>query len=179
MTVNKVVRLGSINTGRRWARVYCKIEFKEGKLSISGVEGPLSSGNALGSCGQIDMHLRDKQHAIKLAPGWTRSNLAKFFDVWKDWHLNDMKAGTPAQMAELAKHTFPGYPTNHYEWACAILKDAGLYEVQTGREVQNANGQFVPETYKYGSAWLREDVPQDVIEFLTGLPDTDMQPAWV
>lgn len=33
--------------------------------------------------------------------------------------------------------------------------------------------------YKYGSAWLREELPAEVVEFLTSLPDTDKTPAWV
>lgn len=33
--------------------------------------------------------------------------------------------------------------------------------------------------YKYGSAWLKEELPQDVIDFLMELPDTDIKPAWV
>jgi hypothetical protein len=33
--------------------------------------------------------------------------------------------------------------------------------------------------YKYGSAWLKEEVPVEVIEFLRGLPDADITPAWV
>lgn len=32
--------------------------------------------------------------------------------------------------------------------------------------------------YKYGSAWLKESVPADVLAWLRGLPDADMQPAW-
>ena len=33
--------------------------------------------------------------------------------------------------------------------------------------------------HKYGSAWLREELPADVVAFLGGLPDTDQAPAWV
>jgi hypothetical protein len=33
--------------------------------------------------------------------------------------------------------------------------------------------------YKYGSSWLKEEVPQDVIDFLKSLPDASKQPAWV
>ncbi len=33
--------------------------------------------------------------------------------------------------------------------------------------------------YKYGSAWLFEEIPADVIEWLFSLPDTDTTPAWV
>ena len=98
MTVNKVVRLGDVEVykGKR-ADVFCKIEFTDGKLSISGVEGPKRNGDAWGSCGQIDMHLRDQQDSIGLASSWTREMLAQFFDVWRKWHLNDLTAGSPAQ----------------------------------------------------------------------------------
>jgi hypothetical protein len=34
-----------------------------------------------------------------------------------------------------------------------------------------------PETnYRYGSAWLREEVPQDVLTWLQSLPETDKLP---
>lgn len=33
--------------------------------------------------------------------------------------------------------------------------------------------------YGYGSAWIKEDVPQEVIDWLFALPDTRTQPAWV
>lgn len=32
--------------------------------------------------------------------------------------------------------------------------------------------------YKYGNAWLYEALPQDVIEFLEGLPESEREPAW-
>jgi hypothetical protein len=33
--------------------------------------------------------------------------------------------------------------------------------------------------YKYGTSWLKEDVPEDVIRWLGNLPDTKKTPAWV
>lgn len=33
--------------------------------------------------------------------------------------------------------------------------------------------------YKYGSSWMHEDVPQEVIDWLFALPDTKVTPAWV
>lgn len=33
--------------------------------------------------------------------------------------------------------------------------------------------------YKYGSAWQKEEVPQEVIDWLFNLPDTKTEPAWV
>ena len=174
--MNKVVRIGTGKTyGGRGYSIFCKVEYKDGKLSISGVEGPTASGNALGACGQIDMHLRSEQHNIKLAPGWTRAKLAKFFEVWEQWHLNDMKAGTPVQEAYLKEHAaeYEAFKAkaskyvSHYEWATDALNKAGL------------NPAPDKPGYAYGSAWLSTEVPSDVIEFLEALPDTDKQPAWV
>lgn len=33
--------------------------------------------------------------------------------------------------------------------------------------------------YKYGSSWRKEEVPEDVIEWLFNLPETERNPAWV
>lgn len=33
--------------------------------------------------------------------------------------------------------------------------------------------------YKYGTAWIKEDVPEEVIEWLFSLPDAYKTPAWV
>lgn len=33
--------------------------------------------------------------------------------------------------------------------------------------------------YEYGSSWLTEEVPEDVIEWLSNLPDTTVEPAWI
>jgi len=33
--------------------------------------------------------------------------------------------------------------------------------------------------YKYGTAWQREEVPQDVLDWLFALPDAERTPAWV
>lgn len=161
MNFNKIIRIGTNDAGN----VYCKIKFRDGKLSISGVEGPLKSGNARGSCGQINMSMKPRQFN-SFADGWDKKVLAKFLEYWDDWHLNDMKAGTPAQEAYLKAHKdeFPGYPVNRYNWACETLGAVGLHP---------DNG------YKYGSAWLKQEVPESVISFMQSLPDTDKAPAWI
>jgi hypothetical protein len=33
--------------------------------------------------------------------------------------------------------------------------------------------------YKYGTAWNKEELPEEVIEFLQSLPDTPIKPAWI
>ena len=69
--------------------------------------------------------------------------------VWERWHLNDMKAGTLAQEQYLREHPVTAvYPESHYEKASEALTAAGL---------NPDNG------YKYGSAWLREELPADVL----------------
>ncbi|MCK4723080.1 MAG: hypothetical protein KAT75_07240 [Dehalococcoidia bacterium] len=73
MELNKTVRLGMLRTaGGRSMSVFAKIELEDGNLSITGVEGPLPSGNCLGSCGQIDI---SHPHMEKLAPGWSQDML--------------------------------------------------------------------------------------------------------
>jgi len=178
--IEKTVRIGNGRThGGRGYSIFCRIEYTDGRLSITGVEGPLSSGNCLGGCGQIVMSLNEKENRLKIspAPGWTRGMIKRFFAVWEKWHLNDMRAGSPAQTAEIEKHIFPReYSSSHYSWACAILEDAGL-QPDAGYIHEGPNVE--PGPYKYGSAWLSVPVPADVLEFLEGLPVTDRQPAWV
>jgi hypothetical protein len=155
--MNKVIRVGRCPDGD----VYCKIELTNGKLSISGVIGPMANGNCRGSAGQIIM---SDWGITEYAPGWSPEAEKWFRDAWDRWHLNDMKAGTPAQEAELRKHEFPGYPVSHYDWSREVLTKAGL---------QPDNG------YSYGSKWLREEVPKFVVDFLESLPVADRKPVWV
>ncbi len=100
------------------------------------------------------------------AEGWTVRLEKRFRDVWRKWHLNDMKAGTPAQEAHLEALKASGVKpdSDHYRWALAVLVEAGL---------QPDNG------YSYGSKWLRQELPADVVAFLWSLPNSDRKPAWV
>lgn len=119
--MHKIVNIGTVpapdgRTGR--AEIFCKINTEAGKLSISGVIGPLKNGNARGSCGQIADDIREAMNAgeIKRAAGWeekpdTRGEwtgteyarvndpLVKFINVWDRWHLNDMRAACEHQRA--------------------------------------------------------------------------------
>jgi hypothetical protein len=172
----KVVRLGTAKTydGHAFS-IYCKIEYCNGRLSIFGVEGPTRGGNAIGGCGQIVTHLLEKDafREITPAPGWTMEAVERFLKTWDRWHLNDMQAGSPAQMAHLRKLSDEGdkHRSDYYGWATTVLGAAGLNP--------DPNYLHNHKPYRYGHARLREDVPDDVLEFLRALPDTDIQPAWV
>jgi hypothetical protein len=163
-TISKIVRIG---TGP-YGNVFCKIKFIDGKLSITGVEGPMRNGDAKGSCGQII--IMDEWNISTYAPGWSPELEAEFRTVWGAWHLNDMRAGSPAQHAYLDANPI-GNATDHYTRACAALRSAGLNP--------DPNYLHKGKPYAYGSAWLRDDVPESILTFLQSLPDTDLTPAWV
>ena len=82
------------------------------------------------------------------------------YDLWKKYHLNGMHAGTPIQEAFIAGLKTMGFKYD-YKRACILLKDAGLYEVEfTGKTIGR---MYDHEPYKYGSAWVIEDLPGDVL----------------
>ena len=240
--MKKIVRLGKTRIGNRLASVFCKIAITDGKLSICGVEGPQSNGDAVGGCGQIET---SKPEIEQLAPGWDAAMLACFWDTWRRWHLNNMRAGCEHQRAKYdpseeitlyyfrlskavdqARHdtetqaktcitkgqTFtptaeqtrlalladkitlaePNLPAN---LAGDYVANGPMYSGDTYNRASEKKtaGWVYPEEhpkgllckpcevcgYKYGSQWLREDLPADVIRFLESLPETDITPAWV
>ena len=147
----KVVRIGmSKDWDGKPFSTYCKINFVDGNLSISGVEGPTRDGNAQGFCGQIIAHDWD---FTEYAPGWDSDKVARFREVWKRWHLNSMRVGCEHQR-----------------------------EIDTTR-TEHTDGMLGKVCgvcgHRYGSSWLKVEVPEEVLTFLKGLPDTDRTPAWV
>ncbi len=158
----KIVNIGEFKqyNGKYYGNVYCKIIFKDGRLSISGVESPQSNGNCRGGVGQIYDSLNNID---KFNKGWNIGKLNGFIAIWKIWHLNDMRTGTPTQMRYLRMNNI-SRNANDYETACTILKTAGLY---------NINGK------KYGHSWYFEAVPEDVLQWLKDLQDSEDTPNWV
>lgn len=117
----------STNTPQ-YAPVFLRVEIKRkggvDRLSITGVVGPFRNGNAAGSCGQITDELISKGR--KLGGEWTPHLVRKLYDIWNEWHLNDMKAGTIRQ-TEFLRGRSDDNNSLSYEDACAALKNAGLY----------------------------------------------------
>jgi len=91
--MEKVMRVGTVKSGNRWASIFIKAKIDNDRLSISGVIGPLRNGNALGGCGQIDMEFAHrnendndprydnpiKPSEIRFAKGWDEE---KWFAYW-------------------------------------------------------------------------------------------------
>lgn len=78
--------------------------------------------------------------------------------VWKRWHLNDMQAGSPAQRAFLETHP----DLRGYDAVTTALTEAGLNP--------DANYLHNGKPYEYGTAWLKEDLPSEVIEEIQNWP---------
>ncbi len=159
--------------------VFCKITFDGRKLSITGVEGPKRNGDAFGGCGQIQL---DPTYA---AEGWTPALVAKLAETWERWHLNDMRAGCEHQRAEGwdKRPIDPSKPTHTYGKHFAEQRYDSwnmLVWVSRKEHPEGLLSEPCPTcSYKYGSAWLFEEIPADVLEFLHGLPDATTTPAWV
>jgi len=216
---------------------FAKVEFKDGKLSITGVIGPMYNGNSHGSCGQCH---REISEGTPVA-GWNEEMLAKFCEIWKRWHLNDLNPCCQHQRAlgwnELAKKEVT---LQHFKLKSEVhslqkaaeqaalnalrkgdsftptteqVKYAALpyfldiyrnlnaedekhyepYKSLSGHQETRVLGHVKPDEhsdgilcrpcpvcgYKYGTTWQREEVPQDVLDWLFALPASSRKPAWV
>lgn len=131
--------------GRGERRLCIYISFSEtGVLKMTGV-GPNGSG-------QINDCLLD-DNAVPME-GFTSHNLLTLYSFWSRWHLNDMRPGTPKQMIEVRK-LYKQNPECSYDDVCEHLKNKGIY---------------IDNGYRYGTRWLKEDVPELVIKWLFSLP---------
>lgn len=238
--MKKIVNPCMCKTFRDVSPAYAKIEYENGRLSISGVIGPTGSGNCKGSAGQCVDDIRKGEPT----EDWNSDMLQKFCDIWDRWHLNDMRPYCP-HMKELGWAEQAQEKVKVVKWtatrqamdkakeaekrAISCLKSGATF-VPTQDETMYANvsyhvvtyGDELPEHpefyefkesdclghsnmtyearghiqhtehglgllgkkcptcgYGYGTAWLREDVPQDVLDWLFALPDTRRRPAWV
>lgn len=246
-TLDKTVRVG---TRPGVGNVYCRIRFADGRLSISGVEGPKANGDCRGGAGQIVMGYahrdpadNDRRYAdsvpadaFTFASGWDADTWLRFVDVWETWHLNDMRAACEHQRgwdtgreillyhwrlddethkaqraakrdadAQLLEHgavtvsdetrallnlpwavvTVTADTPEHYTKPTEGLGVQHVERKTAGwvKPSEHPDGLLTKPCdvcgYKYGTKWLHEDVPADVLDFLAALPDTDRTPAWV
>ena len=124
--------------------VYVEFNPDSGRLSLSG-----TARGKMGGSGQVLEQVREGVPA----EGWRKRDCYELYKCWKRWHLNDLRAGTPKQ--EEAVREWKKKNQYDYKLVCDYLKTIGLYE---------DNG------YRYGTAWLKEEVPKEVIEWLYSLP---------
>ena len=166
----KTVNLGKGVNGT----IYVTIELTNNNLSISGVEGPTFNGNCLGSCGQIKDVV--KNNLTELAPGFTQKDIDTLLGIWELYHLNNMQAGCEHQRALdwKFKPIDPSKPLNTYgkhfdgqKVSCANM----LIWVSEKEHPQGLLGKPCPICgHKYGTKWLRIEVPAEVLQWLKDLP---------
>ena len=250
MNMHKVVNPGSVNISGRVVPVFCKIKIDDGRLSITGVEGPRTNGDAWGSAGQIEIGYKhgtaaydDKRYnepseLCEYAAGWDAATFGKFLDVWHLWHLNNMRAGCEhqrgagwdaservevvsyklthearklmysalerAQECAIEGRAFEASPVEREliglrkTWFQDVFSPpdadsslSGCYEV--AKREEKGVGWVHPHEhprgilckpcrvcgYRYGTAWKLEPLPDDVVAFLSSLPESTIVPAWV
>ena len=138
------------NSGRRNCKAAITWEIKDGRFSMCAeIWNPRETDCY--TCGQcVDT-------VAAYFPG--NAKVQRMVAIWRAWHLNDMEAGSPAQAAHLKtlgewKHGRDGF-TSHYDWALAELGKAGLQP--------DASYIHNGKPYAYGSAWLKRDLPADVL----------------
>lgn len=89
------------------------------------------------------------------------------YDLWKNYHLNDMHAGTPEQEKAIEEWWKTQGHKYDYKEICEYLKSINLYEVSVSTIDLKANPKYVgskEKTYKYGHDWLKEEIPEIDLE---------------
>lgn len=167
----------------KYGDVFVTITWEDGNLSLSGVEGPKGNGDATGSSGQIVDRLKE---LVTWDHQYDKAMTERLAQLWERWHLNDMHAGCEHQrdatwnerpidsskpLHAYGRH-FEGQRSDSWNMLAWITPD---------EHPEGLLGAPCPVCgYKYGTKWLREEVPQDVIDWLFSLPEGDkrLPMAW-
>lgn len=116
-----------------------------GEFTASG-HCKFCGGEMAGQC--LD-HMRDLLAAHSLEC----QKLDAILKYWPRYHLNHLNPGSPRQMAVFHGREAQGLPVD-YDTMCGILAAQGL--------LVDAEYQHNGRPYKYGEAWLKEELPAEV-----------------
>lgn len=157
--------------------VFVRVTWDGKRLSICGVEGPRSNGDCHGSAGQLE---RPDPNRIHLSEGWTIEMVGGLWDLWARWHLNDMRPGCEHQRSDSWRvcpgHYVPDNPCPGGSLDPSRTKGSGYGPFRCSAD---SLGQPCPTCgYRYGTAWLVEEVPAVVLDRLRAFPRADREPAW-
>lgn len=98
-------------------------------------------------------------------------DLAELVSIWRRWHLNDMRAGCEHQREEGwdERPIDPTKPTNTYGRHFEGQQQDSWNLLGWVRPDEHPDGLLTKPCpvcgYKYGSAWLTEDLPESVREW--------------
>lgn len=188
---DRIVRPASVITWHSEANpravddVFARIQWSGSRLSVTGVEGPKPYGDAWGGCGQIVMHARDHVGGWLPAGDFTEAQMHRFIELWDRWHLNDMRAGCEHQRAEKwdERPIDPSKPLNSYGKHFEGQSRDSWNMLSWVRPTEHPDGLlYVPCPtcgHRFGTGWLTEEVPDEVLLELLAFPESGKTPAWV
>lgn len=108
----------------------------------------------------------DEINVDELLPMY-RNDFQIIKNIWKRYHLNDLQAGSPRQRKFVEENEDKFSSTNFYDDVCKLLKEVSLYEDEEYMyPYKDKDGNITKKPYRYGSAWLKEEIPQNVIEYI-------------
>lgn len=156
-------------------KVVIEIEITDGRLSMSGQYGNGS--------GQIVDDMKPANAAQQ-----------DLVNLWREHHLNDMKPGTPAQMAALKSPEYEAFKKEAQPFIDKakantlkrnnFVDNLVLHAGGTVRHLAAAESSFAMDClylktigiytdndYSYGSEWLKETLPSDIEELVNAICD--------
>lgn len=92
-------------------------------------------------------------------PPAQRAAIERLCELWREWHLNDLQAGTAKQTEAIGLAR-----------AAGEIQDGAFYD--TARIALEARGLLVDRGYSYGSKWLIKRVPVAVCTEVVALCET-------
>jgi len=98
------------------------------------------------SWGQINTTIKELGDEWIIPP-----KLKRLLEIWEEYHLNDLQAGTKRQTEALLKKDKKLIYATNYEKAVEYLKSIGLYE---------------DRWYTYGREWLCKEIPEEILKEL-------------
>jgi hypothetical protein len=137
----KVFNFGKIDfnqTGKKINLAEVEVEFDGTRFSASGSVWNSKQTDIISGGQNLDemyQHLKDNKTFLMI------------YSLWKQYHRNDMKPGTPKQMAFLSTIKRPSN-AEFYTWECEQLEKVNLL-------IDDLDGK----PYKYGTAWLTSEIP--------------------
>ena len=145
----KLHNIGTFRHGNGYGRIFVKVEISKnkGKNLILSMCADYKVGGHLVSFGQAQECLLNE--VVKFTT--PKEKVERMVEIWKQWHLNDTRAGCEHQRAlgwerKLADGRWSGhlYESEHPDGVlCKPCPTCG---------------------YKYGEKWLTEKLPQEVID---------------
>lgn len=126
----------------------------DGKSYKVNLEVELTDDNVFSVSGEVFRTDNDwlmcGQCLDELAQYSSIKNNPKFkqvYEWWKEWHLNDMHAGTEKQESALEQAGLTAF-AGEYDKCCKYLESIGL---------------LVDNGYKFGTSWLKREIPSETL----------------